>query len=51
MEGEDSLKFTENIQNFMCKSAVKEITNGYSSVSRTKAMYYVLEAHLKISNH
>lgn len=35
MKGEDSLKFTENIQNFtfLCKSAVKEITNGYSSVS------------------
>lgn len=34
MKGEDSLKFTENTQNFtfMCKSAVKKITNGYSSV-------------------
>lgn len=53
MKGEDSLKFTEKIQNFtfICKSAVKEITNGYSSVSRTKTMYYVLVAHLKISNH
>lgn len=50
---EDSLKFTENIQNFtfICKSAVKEITNGHPSVSRTKTMYYVLVAHLKMSNH
>lgn len=47
IKGEDSLKFTENIQNFtfLCKSAVKEITNGYSSVSWTKTMYYVLAAH------